>query len=100
MLDLAEVLFAEAEQCRSVELRVPADVVVRVRMKIAPLRIAPSFFRGVPPLVYRSRAPVLLLALPIIAALDQQDLLAGGRKFRSERAAACSCADDDDVVVR
>ena len=44
MADLAEVLFAKAEERRAVELGVAADVVVGVRVQLLAVAIAPDLF--------------------------------------------------------
>ena len=46
-----------------------------------------------------ARLPVLRLARQPVAALEQQDALAGRRQVAGERAAAGAGADDDHVVV-
>ena len=53
-----------------------------------------------PCLLTASVLPVLDLARDVVAALEQQDALAGRRQLVGERAAAGAAADDDDVVVR
>src|SRR6266542_1159667 len=43
--------------------------------------------------------PIVGLAAQVVAALEQQDALARGRKPVGERSAASAAADDDHVVV-
>ena len=99
--DFPEVLLAQPEQCRAVELGVAADVVVGVGMERLPVLVLPHLLRVVFPLdVDRARAPVVLLAAHVVAALDQQDPLARRGEVIRQRAAARAGADDDHVVVR
>src|ERR1043166_3150291 len=101
MANLAEVLVAQAEQCGSVEFRIAADVVVRMRMQRLALAIAPHFLRVIPRLdVDRARTPVVLLAAHVVAALEQQDALPRRRQMVGQRSAAGAGADDDHVVMR
>src|SRR5262245_28488166 len=70
MLELAEILPTKAEQGGAEELRVPADIVVRVRVQLGAGRSAPHFLRVVAALlVDREGAPVLDLAFDVIATL-------------------------------
>ena len=99
--NLAEVLLAQPEQRGAVELGVAADVVVGVRMERLAVLVLPHFLGVVLRLdVDRPRAPVVLLAADVVAALEQQDPLAGRGEVIGERAAARAGADDDHVVVR
>src|SRR5207245_7682044 len=80
--------------------RVAADVVVGMWMKRLAVLVPPDFLRVVLGLhVDRTRAPVVLLSTDVVAALDQQDLLAGGREMVGERSAARAGADDNHVVM-
>jgi hypothetical protein len=45
------------------------------------------------------RIPILPLARQIIAALEQQDALAGGSEAMRERAATGATANDDEIVM-
>ena len=100
MSNLAKVFFSQTKQRRAVKLGVATDEVVRVRMQFFAVTVAPRFFRVVLAVeVNGLRAPVVLLARHIVAALKQKNLLAGGRQFVGQRAAAGARADDDDVVV-
>src|SRR5262245_15962935 len=98
MLDLPEVLPAEAEERGAVELRVAAHPVVRVRMELATLGVPPHFFGGVLSFqVHRLRAPVVFLTRHVVAPLYHQDSFARRRKPMRQRATTCSSPDDDDV---
>src|SRR5436305_14318366 len=100
MLDVAEVLFAHTEESRAVKLCVAADIIVRVRVQHFATRVTPTLFSVVAAFdVDEARVPVLLLARDVIAALTDQDALAGRGERVGERAAASSRADDDDVVM-
>src|SRR5438552_1140593 len=100
MLDLAKILFAQAEKSCAIKFRVPTDVIIRVRMQDAAIRAAPLFLCVISSFhVYRSGIPVLFLARHIRPALDQEDALAARRKFPGQRAAARAAADDDEIVM-
>src|SRR5215470_12709853 len=45
MSNLAKVFPAQTEQRRTVEFRIPTDVIVRVRMKLVAVDVAPRFLR-------------------------------------------------------
>ena len=47
MFDFAEILFAQAKERRAIKFRIPADVIIRVRMQFAAVGISPQFFRVV-----------------------------------------------------
>src|SRR3954452_7834650 len=101
MRDLAEVLPAQPEQRGSVELGVAADVVVRVRVQRPSVAVLPLLLRMVFRVdVDRARAPVVLLAAHVVAALHDQDFLPGRREVVGQGAAAGAAADDDHVVMR
>ena len=100
MLDLPEVLRPQPEQRSTVELRVPADVVVLLGGELVALPVAPLFVSGVLPTEEdRLGFPVVALAREVAAPFEQQDALAGWRQLPGERSSACTAADDDDVVV-
>ena len=100
MTKLAEVLLAQPEERCTIEFRVAADVVVRVRVKRLALFVVPHLFGVVARIdVDRARVPVLLLARNVTAPLENQDALPGRRKLVRERPAAGAGSDDDDVVV-
>src|SRR5215216_6767497 len=100
MTNLAKVFLAQTKQRRAVEFRVATDKIVRVRVQLFAVNIAPRLFGVVLSVeVDGARTPVVLLARHVIAALEQQNLLTGGREFVGQRAAACARADDDYVVV-
>ncbi len=100
MAQLAEVLAPQPEQRRAVELGVAADVVVGVRMERGAAAVEPLL----PGLVaaedvHGARAPVVLLAPHVVAALDDENAFARGREAVGERAAARAAADHDHVVA-
>ena len=98
--ELAEVLFPEPVQRGPVELGRPADEVVHLGLERLALYVVPRVGRDVP-VVHEDvlREPVLRLARQPVAALEQEDALPRGGKVPGKRAAACTGADDDDVVV-
>ncbi len=98
--DFAEVLGAHAEERGAVELGVPADVVVHLGREPVSVLVVPELRCAVLPFDEdRRRVPVVPFARQVVAALQKQDPLAGGRQAVGERAAAGACADDDDVVL-
>src|SRR5690349_6670589 len=101
MPNLTEVFFTQSKERSAVELRVTANEIIRVRVQLFAFAIAPRLFRVVSRFeVYGARAPVVLLAWNIVAAFQDQDLLARGREFVGQRAATRARADDDyDVVI-
>src|SRR5207247_9962594 len=67
MLDLPEVLAPQPEERGAVELRVAADIVVRVRVELPTVPVAPHLLGGVLALeVHGPRIPVVLLAGQVI----------------------------------
>src|SRR5881409_562468 len=100
MLDLPEVLPAEAEERGAIELGVAAHPVVGVRVQLSTLRVPPYFLGVVFPLeVDRLRTPVVLLAWDVVAALEEQDALTGGGETMRQRSTPRPGPDDDDVEV-
>ena len=100
VLDLAEVLRAQPEQRGAVELGVAAHVVVHLGRELLALPVVPELRRAV--LAAHEdgrRGPVVDLPRQVPAALEQQDLLAGGRQAMDERPSARAGPDHDDVVV-
>jgi hypothetical protein len=90
---------ASGKSC-SVKLSIPADVIVGVRVKLIVVLVAPDFFGVILSFrVYRTRTPVILLAWDIWTALRQQDPFAARRRLPSEGPAACTRADDHEIVV-
>ena len=100
VLELPEVLPAQPEERGAVELRVPADPVVRVRMELPALGIPPHFLRRVPPLqIDGLGAPVGLLTRDVVTPLDEQDALARRGQAVGESSTAGAGPHDDDVEV-
>ena len=97
---LAEVLRAQPEQRRAVELGVAADVVVDLRRELVAVAVEPELRRPVLALdEHGGGVPVVALARQVVAAFEQQDPLAGGGDAVGERAAAGPRADHDHVVM-
>src|SRR5690349_19983818 len=81
---VAEVSLAHAEQRGAVPLRVAADVVTRMRMKRLDGLVAPDFLRVVLRLPDNDCGiPLVLLALHVVAPLDEKNPFAGWREFVS-----------------
>ena len=100
MLELAEVLLAQAVERRAIELRGAADEVVDLRLERRAGAVLPRIGRDVAVLDEDlAGGPVLRLARQPIASLEQQDALAGRREVRGQCPTARAGADDDDVVV-
>jgi hypothetical protein len=101
MPGFAEVAVAKPHQRRPVEGRVAADPIVGVRNKGLAAAVVP-FLLGAVLLVEedRFRVPVLGLARDVLAAFEDEDLLAGRREPLRQRAAAGARSDDDDVEMR
>ena len=97
---LAEVLRAETEQRRAVELGVPADVVVDLGLELVAVPVVPELLREVLP-AYEHR-----LGLPVVALPRQERSTLQPEHFRAvrgepvpERPAPGSRPDDHYVVV-
>src|SRR5919108_2530845 len=100
VVDLAEVPLTQPEEDGAVDLRLAPDVVVLTGVERLPVLVEPRLVRLV--LVadeYRAAVPVVRLAPQVIAALEDEDALAGGRQPVRERAAPGAGPDDDHVVV-
>jgi hypothetical protein len=96
----AEIALAETEEDRPVDLRVAADVVLRVWPKRNAVLVVPELGRHITlPAEDLLRVPVLGFARQVATAFEQQDPLAGRGEPVRERAAAGAGADDDDVVM-
>ena len=100
MSQLAEILFAQPEQRRAIELSISADIIVRVRVERLAVPVVPGFLSVVFGFqVDGAGAPVVLLAGHVVSALQQQDALAGRGQAVGQRATARPCPDDDHVIV-
>src|SRR5690349_24731544 len=100
MTNLAEIFFAKAEERRAVKFRVTPDEIVRVRVQLFAVNVAPGFLGVVFAFeVDCARAPIVLLAGHVITSFEQKDLLTGGREFVGQRAAARARADNNYVVM-
>ena len=97
--DLAEVLGAQPVEGCAVELRRAADEVVDLRLERRPAAVVPRVLRDVAVVDEHVLCePVRGFARQPVAALEQEDPLAGRSKLARQRAAACARPDDDDVV--
>ena len=102
VLELAEVLLAQAVERRAVQLGRAADEVVHLRLeRLCRVGVVPGVRRDVATVdEHVVHVPVLRLAREPVAALEQQDALARRSQVPDERAAAGAAADHDHVVVR
>src|SRR5581483_1658061 len=100
VLDLAEVFLAQSEQRRAEKFGVAADVIVGVRMKLLAVLVVPFFFGLIFSLeIDRARVPVVFFSRHVVAALEDENLLAARRKLVGEGPAAGAAADDNNVVM-
>src|SRR5215831_14858647 len=100
MANLSKVLLPETEESRAVEFRVAADVVVRVRVELFPVFVAPDFLRLILAVhVNGPGAPVLLLARHEVPTLEDQDPLPRRGERPEQSSAARPRSDDDRVIV-
>ena len=76
MTYLSEILFAKPEQRGAVEFRVAAHVVIRVRMQLLAIHVAPHLFGVVFGIdVHSLRIPVVFFAGDVVAAFQNQNPL-------------------------
>src|SRR5690348_887686 len=100
MLDFAEVLRSESEQRSSVELCVPADVIVDLGRELVAMLIEPELRCAVFAFDENlGRVPVRPLAGEIVTTLEEQDPLSRRGESMGECAPACAGTNDDDVVM-
>src|SRR5690242_5496629 len=100
VLQLTEVLLAQAVQRGAVQLRRASDEVVNLRLKGLAVGVVPRVFGDVAVVdEHVAGKPVLRLTRKPVAALEQQDLLARRCEMPGKRPAARAGSDDDDVVV-
>ena len=100
VLDLAEVLGAQAVERRAEHLGRAADEVVHLRGELLVLGVVPGVLRLVAAVDKDVLGPpVLRLASQEVPSLQQQDLLAGAGEPVDERPSPGPAADHDHVVV-
>jgi hypothetical protein len=100
VLRLLEVALAQPHQRRAVEGGVAADPVVGVGRERVTVLVVPLLLGAVAVLdEHRLGTPVLRFARQVLAALEDQDRLAGRRQPLRQRRPARAGADDDDVEV-
>src|SRR5215470_2817822 len=96
--NLPEVFFPQAEKRRSIELGVPTNVIVRMRMEVLAVLIEPRLLGVVVTLhVDQLRVPVGFLARNVIAALEDKDSLARRCKMIRQGASPGTGSNDDHV---
>ncbi len=101
MLDRLEVALLQAHQGGAVEGRVAPDPVVGVGRERPARPVEPLLLGAVAVLdEHGARAPVLGLARQVLAALQDQDRLAGGGEALGDGRAPGAAADDHHVEVR
>ena len=98
--ELTKVLRTEPEQCRAVELGVPADVVVHFGLELVAVPVVPELLREVLP-AYEHCVGLPVVALPWQerAPLQPEHLPAVRGEPAPERPAPGSRPDDDNVEV-
>ena len=100
MQDGIEVLLAQPQEHGAVDLGIAADEVVQAGPEALAARRGPNLVGLIAAFQEDlARVPVLALALQIVAALDEQDALAGLGELPGHGAAAGPRADDHNVVA-
>ena len=100
MAKFAEVLGAETEQRRAVELGVPADVVVDLGLELVAVPVVPMLWREVlPAYEHRVGLPVVALSWQERSSLQPEHLRAVRGEAVPECPAPGSRPDDHNVVV-
>ncbi len=100
VLDVLEVALFHAHQGRAIEGGIAADPVIGVGDEGFVVLVEPLFLGAVAVLDEDGvRIPVLRFLRQVLAALQDQDFLAGIGHGIGQRAAAGARSDDDDVVV-
>src|SRR6266481_2385550 len=100
MFYLAKILFAEPEQRSAIKFRIPADVIIGVRMQLAAVRVVPKFLRVVATTcIYLQRVPIFFLARNKWPPLKQENFLATWSEVVRQSAAARTRTDDDEIVI-
>src|ERR1700728_4023152 len=98
--DFSKILLAKSQQCRAVNLRVPADVILNARVKGLSILVVPRLLG----LVFgfekdRTGVPVILLSWQVSAPVQKQNAFARWSKMVGEGPATGARADDDDVKM-
>src|SRR5713101_4308049 len=95
---LSEILFAQTEKSSTIELGITTHAIISVRMQVLAVLVKPGFLGVVMGVdVHDLGVPVCFFAGHIVAALENQDPLSGGRKVVGERSATGASSDDDHV---
>ena len=95
-----KVGFAQTKQSCSVKFRVPANIVVGVRVKLLSILVSPGFLGVILCFcVNRTRIPIVLLAWHVRPSLKQEDAFAARRELPGEGSPARARADDNEIIV-
>ena len=100
MHHLTEVALTQPEQGCAIDFRIPADVVVKGRAEPFPFGIRPGFV-GLIHAVDKDglRTPILLASRQIVAPLQDQNPLSGGRQTTGKRGAARPTANYNEIIM-
>src|ERR1700691_2369287 len=96
----AEILLAKSQQCRPINLGIPANVILNAWVKRLPVLVIPRLL-GLVLRFEKNRAglPIILFSGQVSAPLQKQNAFARGSKMIGERSTTSSSADDDDVKM-
>jgi hypothetical protein len=100
MLDLSEVILAQAKQRGAVHLRIAAHPIVDPGRERAAIAAVPRLFRLIPCIgKHGGGIPIFSFTRQKITAFQKQDALAARREPVGEGASPSTRADDDDVIM-
>lgn len=100
MNDLVEITLAQPEERRAINLAVAADPMMQRRTEASSAGVDPGLFGLIFSLHEDGlRTPVRLLPRKIIAAIEDEDALAGRSQLLCKRGAPWAAADHDQVIM-
>src|SRR5262252_5654164 len=100
MLELAEILFAQAKQRRAVHLGIAAHPIVDPGVERSAIPAVPGLFRLILCIdEHGGRIPIFSFARQKITAFQEQDPLTARREPMGKGASPRTGANDDDVVT-
>src|ERR1700683_4182059 len=100
MREAAEVLLAQAKQRRTVHFRRPADIMIRARLELLPILVAPKTLRYIAAFHEDLLgAPILRLALEPAAPFHDENAFPRGSQMSRQRSSSGSAAYNDDVII-